>query len=169
MGESWWLHLTNDPCLFLGCLLHVTAEFTFCAHLPWWRPWPPPLCFNLGKIFMADLALLRTSLQFPLGSLNSGHLIIPGRSCSSQWIVINYGPYFRHLRWSCFLCFHWKLFSSLFLLLADTIWGKGKCSFEDRKNILTLRRGCNLMDRAGFSNLLKSKLVLTEAVRLIGK
>lgn len=168
MGESSLLHLTNDPCLFLGCLLHVSAEFTFCAHLPSWRPWPPPLCFYLGKILTADLALLRT-LLFPLGSLNSGPLVIPGKSCSSQRIVIRYSPYFGHRRWSCFLSFHWKLFSSIFCCWLITIWGKGKYLFEDRKNLLTLRRGCNLMSMTGFSILLRSKLVLRKAVRLVGK
>lgn len=55
---------------------------------------------------MADLALLRTSLPFPLGLLNSGRLIISveGKSCSSQWIVISfYSPFSSHLRWGCFI------------------------------------------------------------------
>ena len=52
---------------------------------------------------MTDLALLRT-LQFPLGSLNSGHLIpIKGRGGLSEWIVINYSPYSSHLKQSSFL------------------------------------------------------------------
>lgn len=94
---------------------------------------------------------LRTSLQFPLGSRNTGLLIpVKGKSCSAQWIVINYSPGYSHLRWDGFLWFHWRLFSSFLLSLADKIWGRGKCSFENRKSILfDLKESCLGIRRQG--------------------
>lgn len=89
--------------LFSGCLLRVSEIFIDLCSLIWQRSWIHPLCSKFGRIFMADLVLLRT-LQFPLGSPDSGHLKpIKGKGGFSQWIVINYSPYSSHLKRSCFL------------------------------------------------------------------
>lgn len=96
------LHLTY---LFLGCSLCVGGGFS--PHRAHQGPRTPPLCFNLGRVCVADLALLRTSLQFPLGGLNIGCLIpIKSKGCSSQWIAINYSLCSSNLRQSSFLWFH---------------------------------------------------------------
>lgn len=65
-------------------------EFTHCA-------------LSLAGSLWLTLHFLRT-LQFPLGSPDSGHLKpIKGKGGFSQWIVINYSPYSSHLKRSCFL------------------------------------------------------------------